>query len=96
MGCRRSLPQAELVRFHLAGERLEIDSSRDRAPGRGAYLCAKMECWRSALKRRSFQKALRTGAAGLDQGGLGEALEGIIASSPQSGAREGFGKEERR
>jgi uncharacterized protein len=31
-----------------------------RLPGRGAYLCADGDCWRSALKRSALQRALST------------------------------------
>ncbi|MHB1576384.1 MAG: YlxR family protein [Candidatus Dormibacteria bacterium] len=88
MGCRRRRPQAELLRFHLAGDRLEVDGSGHHSPGRGAYLCAKMECWRAAVKRQGFQRGLRSNLAGLDQGGLGDALAGIIANSALVSAGE--------
>lgn len=81
MGCRRRRQQAELLRFHAVGGRLELDRDNRRSPGRGAYLCARMECWRAAVRRRAFQRALRSALADLDQVSLGEALAGIIASS---------------
>ncbi|MBX5468277.1 MAG: YlxR family protein [Thermoleophilaceae bacterium] len=69
MGCGRSRPKAELVRFVAGpGGVLERDPAGTR-PGRGAYLCRAdgaagapspaPECARRALERRGFQRALR-------------------------------------
>jgi predicted RNA-binding protein YlxR (DUF448 family) len=51
-------PQPELVRLTARDGRLVAD--RDgRAPGRGAYLCGRRECWDRAVARKAFARALR-------------------------------------
>ena len=57
IGCRRCLPQLQLVRFVL-GEGAELVASRV-AIGRGAWLCPDQRCWDVAVKRRAFTRALR-------------------------------------
>lgn len=57
-GCRRRRPKRELVRFVSVDGVLTHDPS-GRAPGRGAYTCAKPACFEQARARRAFSRALR-------------------------------------
>ncbi|WP_423778135.1 YlxR family protein [Desertimonas flava] len=58
MGCRTRRPQAELVRVVATADGRIVVSRV--APGRGAWLCTPPEaCWRQAVKRRAFERALR-------------------------------------
>ena len=56
MGCGRTRPQSELVRF--AAEAGVLVASRT-APGRGAWTCRDAACFRRAVSRRAFPRALR-------------------------------------
>lgn len=58
VGCRESKDKRELVRVvrKPTGE-VELDVTM-RAPGRGAYICAKAECFELAKKRRALGRAL--------------------------------------
>jgi len=65
VGCGRSRPKAELLRFVAGPEGLERDFD-GRRPGRGAYLCREAdadrpaaECARLAVERKGFERALR-------------------------------------
>jgi len=58
IGCGAKRPQGELWRLSAPGGVVRRD--RDgRAPGRGAYLCARRECVEKAWKRRAVERALR-------------------------------------
>lgn len=65
LACRRTAPQSTLVRLRRTGDgpqrRVQIDLSRKQG-GRGAYLCPDPACWKSAMKRRSLERALRLDA----------------------------------
>jgi len=63
-----------------------VDLAGVRGAGRGAYLCAKMECWETARRRRSLSRALGLGAVVLDQERLAESLAGMIPGPPTSPA----------
>jgi len=60
-GCGRRAPQRELVRFTaLEGELVPAPVAGARGlPGRGAYTCARLECFERARSRRSFARVLR-------------------------------------
>jgi predicted RNA-binding protein YlxR (DUF448 family) len=56
-GCGRRAPQHELVRFAVVDGAL---TAGRMLPGRGAYTCRSRDCFRSARRRRSFARTLRT------------------------------------
>jgi predicted RNA-binding protein YlxR (DUF448 family) len=56
-GCGRRAPQGELQRFAAAGGRLV---SGRTAPGRGAYTCRRLECFKRAKAQGAFARILRT------------------------------------
>ena len=53
IGCRRSLPQTQLVRTSLGRHGAAVSRT---APGRGAWLCS-TSCFDTAMKRRAFERA---------------------------------------
>ena len=59
MGCGQSAPKDGLLRFVLREGRLEADPDA-RLPGRGAYLHHDEACAREAVRRRGFERSLRT------------------------------------
>ena len=58
VGCRSTADKSELVRLVWQGD-VVIDS-RQREPGRGAYLHPGPGCLAEAVRRRAIGRALRT------------------------------------
>lgn len=58
LGCGGKRPKGELVRLVLSAEGQPGIDAKQRAPGRGAYLCGK-GCLSAAVKRKAFQRAFR-------------------------------------
>ncbi|MDR1001826.1 MAG: YlxR family protein [Oscillospiraceae bacterium] len=57
LGCRQMKPKKELIR---AVKNKEGEISLDltgRKPGRGAYICNSVDCFKKARKSRSLEKA---------------------------------------
>jgi len=61
VGCGRSAPQRDLLRFTaLDGELVQgSEAPGQRAPGRGAYTCRRLACFEQAQARQAFARALR-------------------------------------
>ncbi len=60
VGCRTTSGKREFVRVVRTPEgTVEVDPT-GRHNGRGAYLCARPECWDEALKKDRLARALRT------------------------------------
>ena len=57
LGCQEMKPKKELLRVVRTPEgTVELDATGKRN-GRGAYVCQDVNCFRSAVKGRRFQKA---------------------------------------
>ncbi len=58
ISCKSRKPKDELLRFVLQGDAVALDVDQHRQ-GRGAYLCASMDCLSTAMKRNMFSRAFR-------------------------------------
>ena len=59
-GCREMKPKRELVRVVRSPQgEVSLDLT-SKAPGRGAYVCHSIECFRKARKAHAFERALST------------------------------------
>ena len=57
LGCREMYEKRELVRVVRSPEgEISLDF-RGKKPGRGAYVCRKMECLKKAQKARALERA---------------------------------------
>lgn len=61
IACRESKPQDQLLRFTFRDGCIEADKDI-KNEGRGIYLCRNRECADMALKRKAFNRVLRTNA----------------------------------
>lgn len=60
IGCRKTFPKRQLLRFVLQEtEGIQIDE-RQQLPGRGAYLCRSGSCLQKAKRTRALDRAFRT------------------------------------
>lgn len=82
ISCRTRRPQPELMRLRAAAGEIVIETTGTRGPGRGAYLCAKMECWKAVLRPGTLQRSLRQEIGGFDHSAITAALAGMICDSP--------------
>ena len=64
IGCMESKPKKELIRV-VASRPTEEGTAPEvildltgRAPGRGAYLCPKAECFEKAVKKKAIARSL--------------------------------------
>ncbi len=59
VGCRSIRPKSELLRLVRTPEgNFEIDP-KQRKPGRGAYICLKLECAARMKKRKALDRSFR-------------------------------------
>ncbi len=60
VGCRTTGAKRGFVRVVRAPEGTVGVDPTGKGNGRGAYLCARLECWQQALKKERLARALRT------------------------------------
>ena len=58
VGCREMKPKAQLIRVVKPQEGDAHIDTTGRSPGRGAYVCPRLECLRKAKKSRALERAL--------------------------------------
>ena len=58
VGCRESFSKQQLLRIVKFNSNVFIDNT-GKADGRGAYFCGKESCFKSIVKGRKLEKALR-------------------------------------
>ena len=58
VGCREMKPKMELIRVVKPQEGDCALDLTGNAPGRGAYVCASVECLKKAQKTRALERAL--------------------------------------
>ena len=57
--CGAKISKRDLFRIVLTPERECVVDETGKRPGRGAYLCHRLACWRGALRGRRLAVALR-------------------------------------
>ena len=60
MGCRERKEKREMIRVVRSPEGTISLDFRGKAPGRGAYICPKMECLKKAIRAKSLERSLDT------------------------------------
>ena len=58
MGCREMKPKKELIRVVRSPEGSVALDFKGKAPGRGAYLCPDLQCFKKARKSGSIGRVL--------------------------------------
>lgn len=59
LGCRRRFPKRQLIRFAVSKEgHIAVDVT-GKKPGRGAYVCPRLECVEAAMRVKRLQRPLR-------------------------------------
>jgi uncharacterized protein len=86
IGCRTAGAQAGMVRCTMGPQGPSVERS---APGRGAWVCS-MECFDTAVRRRSFARAWKQAVEEDDLDRLRIAFQAVITmmrESPAGGCR---------
>jgi hypothetical protein len=74
IGCQKSFPQDQLMRFTLRGSEIVPDIS-GKNDGRGMYLCRNQDCIDRAVKRKAFCRVCR---AQVDMESVTRAIEAAL------------------
>ncbi|HEU5375086.1 MAG TPA: YlxR family protein [Ktedonobacteraceae bacterium] len=78
IACRESKPKRELLRVVRTPDGHVLLDATGKKAGRGAYLCAKLNCWELALKRKRLEQTFEIAVSPEDL----EALNAFVATLP--------------
>lgn len=60
LGCQESRPKRELIRIVRSPEgEFSVDTT-GKKPGRGAYICPKLECFSAARKSKGLERSFKS------------------------------------
>jgi len=93
LGCRKALPQSELLRLVRSPQGELLPDLHRRLPGRGVYLCYDRSCIALAFKKNLFQRGFGQPVAAIDgtefesslRALLEEQMRGLISLSRKAG-----------
>ena len=60
VGCREMKPKVQLLRVVKPQDGEAHIDRTGKSPGRGAYICGQIECFKKARKSRALERALDT------------------------------------
>ena len=79
VACRETKPKRELLRVVRTPDGHVLIDATGKKSGRGAYLCARLSCWESALKKQRLEQELEVAIPEEDRSGLDE----FVATLPR-------------
>jgi predicted RNA-binding protein YlxR (DUF448 family) len=79
IACRETKPKRELLRIVRTPDGHVLIDATGKKSGRGAYLCARLSCWKTAMKKKRLEQEFETTISEEDRAGLDD----FIATLPQ-------------
>src|SRR5881275_2044616 len=79
IACRETKPKRELLRVVRTPEGHIMLDPTGKKSGRGAYLCAKLSCWETAIKKKRLEQEFEQPLSEEDRAGL----EAYMATLPK-------------
>ena len=82
IACRESKPKRELLRVVRTPDGHVLLDATGKKAGRGAYLCAKLSCWETALKRKRLENEFEVVISAEDRAALDTFVATLPADDP--------------
>ena len=79
VACRESKPKRELLRVVRTPDGHVLLDATGKKSGRGAYLCARLSCWETALKKKRLEHEFEMELPAEDRAGL----DAFVATLPK-------------
>jgi uncharacterized protein len=77
--CHETKPKRELLRVVRTPDGHVVIDPTSKKSGRGAYLCARLSCWETAIKKKRLEQEFETTISDEDRA----ALDAFIATLPR-------------
>jgi len=84
VGCGTVTSKREIVRVVRTPEGRVVPDPTGKKPGRGAYLCAKEECWEAGLRKGRLERSLKVTVSPDDAAALREFASALSPAEVQA------------
>lgn len=82
IACRETKPKRELLRVVRTPDGHVMIDATGKKSGRGAYLCARLPCWETALKKKRLEQEFELTLSEEDRAGLDAFVETLPKDEP--------------
>lgn len=79
IACKETKPKRELLRVVRTPDGHVLLDATGKKSGRGAYICARLSCWETAIKKKRLEQEFKQPIPEEDRAGL----EAFIATLPK-------------
>jgi predicted RNA-binding protein YlxR (DUF448 family) len=79
ISCRETKPKRELLRVVRTPDGHVVIDATGKKSGRGAYICARLSCWETAVKKKRLEQEFEISLSEEDRAGL----DGYMATLPR-------------
>ena len=79
VACKETKPKRELLRVVRTPDGQVLLDATGKKSGRGAYICARLSCWETALKKKRLEQEFELALSEEDRAGL----DAFVATLPK-------------
>jgi len=79
VACKETKPKRELLRVVRTPDGHVMLDATSKKSGRGAYICARLSCWETALKKKRLEQEFEMAISEEDRAGL----DAFVATLPK-------------
>ncbi len=79
VACKETKPKRELLRVVRTPDGHVLLDATGKKSGRGAYICARLSCWETALKKKRLEQEFELALSEEDRAGL----DAFVATLPK-------------
>lgn len=79
VACKETKPKRELLRVVRTPDGHVLLDATGKKSGRGAYICARLSCWETALKKKRLEQEFELAISEEDRAGL----DAFVATLPR-------------
>jgi predicted RNA-binding protein YlxR (DUF448 family) len=88
ISCKETKPKRELLRVVRTPDGHVVIDATGKKSGRGAYICARLSCWETAVKKKRLEQEFEISLSEEDRAGLDSYMATLPRETPVEPAKE--------
>jgi len=88
ISCRETKPKRELLRVVRTPDGHVVIDATGKKSGRGAYICARLSCWETAVKKKRLEQEFEISLSEEDRAGLDSYMATLPRETPVEPAKK--------
>jgi uncharacterized protein len=88
ISCRETKPKRELLRVVRTPDGHVVIDATGKKSGRGAYLCARLSCWETAVKKKRLEQEFEVSLSEEDRTGLDNYIATLPRETPAGSVKK--------